>query len=195
MQQPNYGSVLCKLPRLFKAKLTSTHAHARTYTHARISPSHISLSLSIYIYIFSISKFAQGLVGGQGTFSLAPVGPWPTKTVLFTAPEPLGPQNGRSGLPGCRWSARQGRLGLFGRCQGAQNGRSKPPVAATWPSKWPLGPAPVLVEPAVCASASLPLGLSAWTRQPASLKPGPVAWATVPTSWCRGPQGLQVHER
>ena len=53
--------------------------------------------------------------------------------LLFTALEPLGPQNGHSDLPGCCWSVRQGRLGLFRRCPGAQNGRSKLPVQ-------PLGP-------------------------------------------------------
>ena len=61
-------------------------------------------------------------------------------------PEPLGPQNGHLDLPGCCWSVRQGRLNLFQRCPGAQNGRSNPSSAATWPSKLPLRPAQVLVE-------------------------------------------------
>ena len=73
--------------------------------------------------------------------------PGHTETPVFTAPEPLGARNGRSGLPGCRQStqnsrsglpgcskgARNGRLGLpgrsdlLGRCQCTQNGRSSLP--------------------------------------------------------------------
>ena len=51
-------------------------------------------------------------------------GPRPLETSVFTAPEPPGARNGRSGLPGCCWSARKGRSGLLRRRQCAQNGRS-----------------------------------------------------------------------
>ena len=63
-----------------------------------------------------------------------------TKTMLFTALEPLGPRNGWSGLLRCCWSVRQDRLGLFRCCQGAQNGRSKPPVQPLGPRNGRLGP-------------------------------------------------------
>ena len=93
--------------------------------------------------------------------------------VVFIAPEPLGHRNGHSDMPGCCWSVRQSRLGLFRRrpdtkwplgpawvrleCPAGSfgpvsvlPGRSKWPLkaasATTWPSKWPLGPAQVLVE-------------------------------------------------
>ena len=47
-----------------------------------------------------------------------------TETPVFTAPEPLGARNGRSGLPRCRQSAQNSRSGLPGCRQGARNGRS-----------------------------------------------------------------------
>ena len=36
-----------------------------------------------------------------------------SKTLLFTAQEPLGARNGRSGLLGCCWSAQKSRSGLL----------------------------------------------------------------------------------
>ena len=60
--------------------------------------------------------------------------------MLFTALEPLGPRNSWSGLLRCCWSVRQGRLALFRCCQGAQNGRSKPPLQPLGPRNGRLGP-------------------------------------------------------
>ena len=75
-------------------------------------------STLVYIYM---SKFAQGLAGSHTTFFLIPEVCGQAKTVLFAAPEPLGPRNGHSDLPGPCWSVRQGRLGLFRGCPGARN--------------------------------------------------------------------------
>ena len=71
--------------------------------------------------MLSISEFAQGLVGRHTTFFQIPEVRSQAKTVLLTTPEPLGPQNGHSGVPGSWWSVRQGPMGLFWRYPDAQN--------------------------------------------------------------------------
>ena len=52
----------------------------------------------------------------------------------------FGAQNGRSGLPGCCWSARTGRSGLLRRHQSAQNGRSGLPRCRQCARKGCSGP-------------------------------------------------------
>ena len=71
----------------------------------------------------------------------------------------FGAQNGRSGLPGCCWSARTGRSGLLRRHQSAQNGRSGLPRCRQCARKGCSGP----LRRCQCAqnSCSGPL----WCRQ------------------------------
>jgi len=52
----------------------------------------------------------------------------------------FGAQNGRSGLPGCCWSARKGHSGLLRRRRCAQNGRSGLPRCRQCAPKGCSGP-------------------------------------------------------
>ena len=76
----------------------------------------------------------------MGTFRRFHRGPDQAKTPLFTAPEPLGPRNGPSGLPGPCWSVRQGTLGLFRGCPGARNVGPRPTKTVLFILPEPLGP-------------------------------------------------------
>ena len=61
------------------------------------------------------------------------------RALKMAAPvQPLGPRNGRLGLPRFWWSAQPNRLGPFRRCQSAQNGCSEPPVKLP-PASLPSG--------------------------------------------------------